>query len=68
MVVLHYLLRNRVETNNNVDNSVKHKTITVQGPTMIMNMENMAHTAKKTLKNHFESYVNVIVETCVETR
>ena len=68
MVVLHYLLRNRVETNNNVDNSVKHKPITVQGPTMIMNMENMAHTAKKTLKNHFKSYVNVVVETCVETR
>ena len=33
-----------------------------------MNMENMAQTAKKTLKNHFESYVNVVVETCVETR
>ena len=68
MVVLHYVLRNRVETNNNVDNSVKHKPITVQGPTMIMNMENMAQTAKKTLKNHFEPYVNVVVETCVETR
>ena len=25
-------------------------------------------TAKKTLKNHFESYMNVVVETCVETR
>ena len=30
--------------------------------------ENMAQTAKKTLKNHFESYVNVVVEPCVETR
>ena len=30
MVVLHYLLRNRVETNNNDDNSVRHKPITMQ--------------------------------------
>ena len=25
-------------------------------------------TTRETLKNHFESYVNVVVETCVETR
>ena len=31
-------------------------------------MENMTQTAKKTLKNHFESYVNVVLETCVETK
>ena len=30
MVVSHYLLRDRVETNNNDDNGVKHKLITVQ--------------------------------------
>ena len=32
MIVLHYLLRDRVETNNNDDNSVRHKQIIVQGP------------------------------------
>ena len=25
-------------------------------------------TTRETLKNHFECYVNVVVETCVETR
>ena len=30
MVVSHYLLQDRVETNNNDDNGVKHKPITVQ--------------------------------------
>ena len=33
-----------------------------------MNLENMAQTAKKTLKNHFKSYMNLVVELCVETR
>ena len=35
---------------------------------MIMNLVNLVETAKKTLKNHFKSYVNVVAETCVETR
>ena len=30
MVVIHYLLRDRDETNNNDDNGVKHIPITVQ--------------------------------------
>ena len=33
VVVLHLLFRDCVEMNNNVDNSVKHKLIIVQGPT-----------------------------------
>ena len=33
-----------------------------------MNLVNLVETAKKTLKNHFKSYVNVVAETCVETR
>ena len=35
---------------------------------MIMNLVNLEETAKKTLKNHFKSYVNVVAEPCVETR
>ena len=31
---------------------------------MIMNLVNLVETAKKTLKNHFKSYVNVGVEPC----
>ena len=53
MVGLHYLLRNRVEMNNNVDNSVKHKPITVQGPTMIMNMEIYGTNCKENVKKPF---------------
>ena len=34
----------------------------------IMNLGNLVETAKKTLKNHFKTYVNVVVEPCVETR
>ena len=33
-----------------------------------MNLVNLVETARKTLKNNFESYANVVVETCVETR
>ena len=33
-----------------------------------MNLENMEETAKKTLKSQFKSDVNLVVESCVETR
>ena len=33
-----------------------------------MSLANLVETAKKTLKNHFKSYVNVVVEPCMETR
>ena len=34
----------------------------------LMNLENMEETAKKTLKSHFKSDVNLVSESCVETR
>ena len=35
---------------------------------MITNLEKYGTNRKENVENHFEPYVNVVVETCVETR